>query len=157
TARQPSPFDRALSLFDPLLCCAAPVVESDDPLGRPRQVGNDEADARVQLARMPLDFGHNAARLAPALCLIAETGEVASHLVRWPTDRTLEQVPDPALQYAVGRKPDRVADPLGFEKVVHLGTGKGCVAPEIEALHATTVTPDHRLQHRAPAISAVHV
>jgi hypothetical protein len=31
TARQPSPFDRALALFDPLLCCAALVVESDEP------------------------------------------------------------------------------------------------------------------------------
>jgi len=29
TARQPSPLDRTLSLFDSLLCCAAPVVEGD--------------------------------------------------------------------------------------------------------------------------------
>jgi len=29
------------------------VVEGDDSLGRTSQVGDDEADARVQLARMP--------------------------------------------------------------------------------------------------------
>jgi hypothetical protein len=34
---------------------AALAVEGDDALGRPRQVGHDEADARVQLAGMPLD------------------------------------------------------------------------------------------------------
>jgi hypothetical protein len=28
-------------------------------------VGNEEADARVELARMPFDLGHDAARLAP--------------------------------------------------------------------------------------------
>jgi len=62
-ARQPSPFDGAFSLFDPLLCCAALVVEGDDALSRPRQIGDYEADARVQLARMPLDLGHDAVRL----------------------------------------------------------------------------------------------
>src|SRR6266513_586361 len=39
-----------------LLAGAALVVEGDDALGRPRQVGDDEADARVKLARMPLDL-----------------------------------------------------------------------------------------------------
>ena len=34
---------------------AALVVEGDDAFGRPRQVGDDEADARIKLARMPLD------------------------------------------------------------------------------------------------------
>jgi hypothetical protein len=77
TARQPSPFDRALSLFDPLLCCAALVVEGDDTLGRSRQISDDEADARVQLARMPLDLGQDAARLVPTLRLITETTERA--------------------------------------------------------------------------------
>src|SRR5262249_11938508 len=31
--------------------CAALVVEADAPLGRPRQIGHDEADTRVQLAK----------------------------------------------------------------------------------------------------------
>jgi len=87
TARQPSPFDRALSLFDPLLCCAALVVDGDDALGRPCQIGDDEADARVQLARMPLDLGHDATRLVPALRPIAEAGVRTAHLMRRSPDR----------------------------------------------------------------------
>ena len=57
----------------------------------------------------------------------------------------------------IGRQPDRVADALGFEELVHLGIGEGRVAPEIEALHDAPVAGNHRLQHRAPAIGAVHV
>ena len=110
-----------------------------------------------KLARMPLDLGHDAARLAPALRLIAEAGVVAAHLVRRSPDRALEQVSDPVLQDAVGRQPDRVADALGFEELVDLGIGEGRVAAKIEPLHGAPVAGDHRLQHRAPAIGAVHV
>jgi hypothetical protein len=54
-ARQAGPLDCALAFFDPLLAVAAVVVEGDDALGRPRQVGDDEADAWAKLAGMPLD------------------------------------------------------------------------------------------------------
>src|SRR5205823_2695554 len=114
---QPSPFDRALTLFDPLLCCAALVVKGDDPLARPRQIGDDEADARVQLARMPLDLGHDAARLVPTLRLIAEAGVEAAHLVWRSPDRALKQVSDFVLQDAIGRQPDRITYALGFEEL----------------------------------------
>jgi len=109
-ALQPGPFYRVLAFLDPLLRCATLVVEGDDVLGRSRQVGDDEAAARVQLARMPFDLGHDAAWLAPALRPIGKAGEVAAHLIGRSPNRALEQVPDPALQYAVGRQPDRVAD-----------------------------------------------
>ena len=71
------PFDRVLAFLDVLLARAALVVEGDDTLDRPRQVGDDKADARVQLAWMPLDLGHDAARLVPALRPIGEAGVVA--------------------------------------------------------------------------------
>ncbi len=45
------------------------VVEGDDSFGRPRQVGDDEGDARAQLARVPLHLGHDAPRFLPALRL----------------------------------------------------------------------------------------
>ena len=45
-----------LPLFDPLLAYATLVVEGDDPLGQARRVVDDEADARIKLARMPLNF-----------------------------------------------------------------------------------------------------
>ena len=91
-AGQPGPRDRALAFLDPLVRSAAVIVGSDDPLGWSCQVGDDEADARVQLARMPLDIGHNPSRLVPALRLIAEAGVVAAHLVRRAADRALEQI-----------------------------------------------------------------
>jgi hypothetical protein len=48
-----------------LLGCAAVIVERDDPLRRPAEVGNDEADAGIKLARMPLDLGDDAAFPGP--------------------------------------------------------------------------------------------
>ena len=44
------PLDCTFALLDPLIRHAALIVESDYTLGRPRQIGHDEADARVQLA-----------------------------------------------------------------------------------------------------------
>src|SRR3954464_9763175 len=101
---------------------------------------------------MPLDLGHDVARLVPALRLIAEAGVVTSYLVRWSPDRSLQQISDLILQDLVGRKPDRVAGTLGFKKLVDLGISKGRVATEIQMLHDASVTSNHRLQHRAPAI-----
>jgi hypothetical protein len=48
-----------------LLRRAALIVEGDDVLGRTAQVGDDEADAGIKLARMPFDLGNNPARLRP--------------------------------------------------------------------------------------------
>src|SRR6516165_8002074 len=106
---------------------------------------------------MPIDLGHDAARLVPTLRLIAEAGVEAAHLIGRSPNRALEQVPDPALQYAVGRQPDRVADALSFEEFVHLGIGESCVAPEIQTLYDAPVAGNHRLQHRAPAVGTVHI
>src|SRR3954467_2423405 len=106
---------------------------------------------------MPLNLGHDVARLVPALRLIAEAGVIAPDLVRWSPDRSLQQISDLILQDLVGRKPDRVACTLGFKKLVDLGIGESCVAPEIQMLHDTPVTRNHRLQQRAPAVSTVDV
>ena len=56
-----------------LLCSAALVIEGNDALGRTCQIGDDEADARVQLARMPFDLGHDVALLVPALGLYSRS------------------------------------------------------------------------------------
>ena len=53
-ARQPCPLDRALAFLDPLFARPALVIERNDPLGRAAHVRHDEADARIQFARMPL-------------------------------------------------------------------------------------------------------
>lgn len=154
---KPGPFDRVLAFLDILLARAALVIEGDDALRRARQVAHDKADARVQLAGMPFDLGHDVARLVPALRQIGEAGVVPSYLVRRSPNGALEQVSDPLLQHPVGRQSDRVADALGFEVLVHLGAAERRVAPEIETLHGAPVAGNHRLQHRAPAIGAVHV
>src|SRR5665811_1376710 len=73
--------------LDPLLARPALVVEGDDPLGRSRQIGDDEADARIKLARVPLDLRHHAAWYLPALRLIAEVGVVPPNLDGRATDR----------------------------------------------------------------------
>ena len=91
---QPCPLDRTLAFLDPLLRRAALVVKGDDALSWPRQVGHDEADARVKLTRMPLDLRYDTARLFLALRLIGEAGVVPAHLVRRSPDWTLEQVSD---------------------------------------------------------------
>jgi hypothetical protein len=44
-----------------LLCSAALVEEGRHALDRPRQVGDNEADPRIKLAWMPLDFRHHSA------------------------------------------------------------------------------------------------
>lgn len=130
---KPRPFDRALALFDPLLARAALVVEGDDILGAPRHVGDDEADARIKLARMPLDLGDDPTRLRPACGPVVEVGVIPANMVRWPPDRTLEQVADPVLQDAVRRKPDRVFDPFGFKIFVDIEIGEARDSVEIDA------------------------
>src|SRR5262249_43088857 len=116
---------------DPLLACTARVVKGDDPLGRARQVGDDKADARIKLARMPLDFAITR-RLRPASGLIAEISIEPPDFIWRSSDRTLQQVADPALQDLVGRKPDRIFDPLGFQKLVDLGHREGCICSKID-------------------------
>src|SRR3954463_5337598 len=106
---------------------------------------------------MPLDLGHDVARLVPALRLIAEAGVIAPYLVGWSPDRSLQQISDLILQDLVGRKPDRVACTLGFKKLVDFGIGESGIASKIQMLHDAPVTRDHRLPQRAPAVSAVDV
>src|ERR1700747_3301687 len=64
-----------------LLAGAALVVEGNDILGRPRHVGHKEADARIEFAQMPFDFGDDAARLCPASRPIGEICVATPHLV----------------------------------------------------------------------------
>src|SRR3954467_8247900 len=106
---------------------------------------------------MPLNLGHDVARLVPALRLIAEAGVIAPDLVRWSSDRALQQISNLILQDLVGRKPDRVACTLGFKKLVDFGIGESGVTSKIEMLHDAPVTRDARPQQRAPAVSAVDV
>jgi hypothetical protein len=70
SARQPRPFDRRLALLDPLLRRAALIVEGDDALGGTPEVGDDEADAGIELAGMPFHLGDHAALAVPRSGLV---------------------------------------------------------------------------------------
>ena len=124
-----------------LFASAALVVERDDALGRSRQVGDNEADTRVKLTRMPLDLGYDTAGLLPALRLIAEAGVVAAHLVRRSPDWALEQVSDLVLQDPIGRQPDRITHALGFEELVDLRVGEDRIASKIAPLQSLDRRP----------------
>src|SRR4051794_8595972 len=61
------------------------------------------------------------------------------------------------LQDRIGRKPDGVADVLGFQQLVQLGLGEAGVAAEVQGASAPAVAGDHRLEDLPPAFRAVHV
>ena len=63
---------RLLALLDPLLGGAPLIVEGDDLLRRPVQVGHDEADPWEKFPAMPLNFSDDPTRTVPALGLIHE-------------------------------------------------------------------------------------
>ena len=79
------------------------------------------------------------------------------HLVRRMPDRTREQVADLVLQHAVGRKADRVPDAFGFEELVHLRHGEGCVSTKIHARDLALIACDHREQRALPFIGTVNI
>ena len=64
-AGEPRPLDGVLALFNMLLRRAALIVECDDPLSRPSEVGHDKPDPGIELARMPLDLGDDPAGHGP--------------------------------------------------------------------------------------------
>jgi hypothetical protein len=72
--RQPRPDDGVLTLLDPLLGGAAAIVEGNDPLRWAGQVGDDEADPGIELARMPLDLGNDPAGVLASSSLGSGSG-----------------------------------------------------------------------------------
>src|SRR5262249_33318102 len=130
-ARQPRPFDRALAFLDPLLARAALVVERDHALGRAAHVRHDEANPGIKLARMPLDLGNHAARLAPACRLVGEARVVTADFVWGAADRGFEQGGQPGLQDLGGGPTDRVFDVLSLQVLVDAWHGECGIGPEI--------------------------
>ena len=64
-ARHPGPHNCVLAFPDVLLGRAALIVEGDDTIGRPGQIGDDEADTRIEFAWMPFHLGDDAALPVP--------------------------------------------------------------------------------------------
>jgi hypothetical protein len=106
---------------------------------------------------MPLDLGDDPARLRPACGPVVEVGVIPANMVRWPPDRTLEQVADPVLQDPVRRKPDRVFDPFGFKIFVDIRIGEAGIGAEIDARYLAAIARHDTIKHTLPAIGAVDV
>jgi hypothetical protein len=109
---------------DEMIRRAALVVERHHPLRRPRHVGHDEPNARIQFARMPLYLRHHAAGLAPRPGLIAEAGMKPPHLMRRSTNWALQQPAYTLLQDSVRRKPHRVFVALCFKERINVRMGQ---------------------------------
>src|SRR5262249_40035264 len=87
-----------------------PVVEAHDLLRTPLQVGDDEADAGEQLARVPLHLDYHAAGTLPRPGPVAEAVVEDLRLARRPAHGPLQQRGDLSLQHGVGLDPDGVAE-----------------------------------------------
>ncbi len=66
---------RHICLIDVLLGGAALIIEPHHLVRLHRQVGDDEADTREQLVRMPFDLGDHTALIVPRRRLIFEVLE----------------------------------------------------------------------------------
>ncbi len=109
-----------LAFLDLLLRRATVIVESDDPFSGTAQVGDDEADARVQLAGMPFDLGNDTAFLAPRSGLIAEAGVIAPHMIRRTANGARQQMGDALLDNRVRFETDGVKETLTFQKLIDI-------------------------------------
>ena len=114
-ARKPRPVDGVLALLDMLLRRGPSIVELRHPRSRSRQVGDDEADAGIKLAGMPLDLGHDTSGFLPGRRLLAEGGMKDPDMVRRSPDGAGQKVRDLLLQDRVGRQADGVGVAFGFQ------------------------------------------
>jgi len=132
-AGQPCPLDGVLSLFDVLFRRATMIVEGDNPFGRTRQVGDDEANTRVQFAGMPFHLGNDTAFCAPRSRLIAEVGIIAPHMIWRTTDRTDQQMGNALLENLVGLKANCVEETRILQELVDVRRSECSVSSEVAA------------------------
>jgi len=158
-ARQPRPVEGVLPFLDVLLGGAALVVEPHHPVRLHRQVGDDEADTREQLARMPFDLGDHTARLVPRPCLILEVLEEPFDLGQgWPSHRPCQPMRDLLAQDVVGGQPDGVEILRLFQPRIDRGDRVGSVGPEEASPKvAASIPGDDGVQDIPPAIGAVDI
>ena len=144
-----------------LLGRAAVVVERQHPFVRQTAVGDDEADAREQLAGMELDLGHDPSGLRPALRAVVEARVVTHDVMRRPAWAALRQPADPLMQLGVAFDADGVVPARGLQQIEQRRDGEGGVGPEPPARDRraglSRVARQHRAQHVLPAVCTVDV
>ena len=85
------------------------------------------------------------------------SGAKPAHLVRRSHDRALEKIANSVPQDPVRWQPDRILDPLGFQKFVDLGIGKAGVSSETDARNLSLISRHDGLEHGIPCVGAVNV
>ena len=114
-----------------LLGGAALVVEPHDPVRVHGHVGDDEADTREQLARVPFDLGDHSARLVPGRRLILEVLEEPFDLGQGrPPHGPFQPMRDLLAQDVVRRQPDGVEEPGFFQPLIDRRDRVGGIGPE---------------------------
>ena len=157
-ARQPRPAEGILALLDVLLGGATLVVELHHPVGFHRQVGDDEAHAGEELARMPFDLGDDTALLLLALRPVVEILVEPVHLgQRGSPYRPRQPVRDLLAQDGISGQPDGVEITCLFEACVDRRYGIGRIGPKEAHDVAFGISGDHRVQNLLPAVGAVDV
>ena len=118
-ARQPRPVEGVFAFLDMLRGRAALVVEPHHPVWLHRQIGDDEANTREQLARVPFDLGDHSARLVPGRRLILEVLEEPFDLGQGrPPHGPFQPMRDLLAQDVVRRRPDGVEEPGFFQPLI---------------------------------------
>src|ERR1017187_8269750 len=116
---------RLLSLFDPLLCRPAFVVEAHHaPVGY-LQVGHDESDSGEQLPEVELHFRHYTPRRLPARGLVEEALVPHHGAVARSSYGPRQQLRDVALQVVIGGYANGILYSALFQCLVNLRLGKG--------------------------------
>ena len=156
-ATQPRHLHRLLAFFDPLFGCPALVVESHHRPTRQTQARNDKAHPREQLALVMFHFGHHAAGLLPARCLVEKTLVLHQRLDAGPSHRSRQQLRDVPLQAVVGRDADRVRDAPLLQRLVDLRFGKSGVGPKGYLVTQLLLPLDLGQQQFLPIVGAVHI
>ena len=113
------------AFLDVLLGGAALIVKAHHPVRLHWQAGDDEADLRKQIARVPFDLGDNTAFLAPGRRLIVEILVDALDLgERGAADVPRQPMRDLLTQDVFGRQSDGVKIARFFQPLVNRRIGK---------------------------------
>jgi hypothetical protein len=141
------PAERVLSLFDPILNVATPVVHIDHFPGGELGIGNDEPNPREEFPVVPLDLSDHSAFFVPSLCPVPQIDQLdLNPALRGPTHGTSQVRLDQAVQYRISRKPDEVRDPFALAILLYLGLSKCRVTPKRKQDEARPIPLHNRIE-----------
>jgi hypothetical protein len=156
-AGEPGPMRGFFSLLDPLLPCAALVVEVHDGPVRPGQRGDDEGDPGEQLAEVMLDLGDDPSRTVPGGRLIVEAPIADQGGVPGSATGPREQILDGPLQHLVGREANGIRHPALLQRLVQSREGKRRIRPNDDGLLPSLVARNDGEENLLPLVRTVDV